>query len=293
MSGITIALLAGLTFGLFQTVNRRTNQLLDAYLGTFLTLVVGLVVLGTFAMATQDLGELGRAPLTAYLGFAAAGIVHFFFGWTFLSLSQQRIGAARTGALVAAAPLFGTLIAALALSEPVTLPMLGGVVLVTAGLVVLSIRHGTGAPGATTPWFGLAAALSWGSSPLFIRWGLERLPVPLLGVTVGLLAASVTYGIALLIAGNRRRRGAFPTESLRWVGASGTLVGIAIALQWTSYDMITIAVALTLMQIATPVVIVAAPVVVGSTMERPTFMMLVGAAAVMAGSTIVVLAAGA
>jgi len=76
------------------------------------------------------------------------------------------------------------------------------------------------------------------------------------------------------------------------VAAGGTLVAIAIALQWTSYDMITIAAALTLMQIATPVVIVAAPIVVGTIAERPTFLMLAGTAAVMAGSTVVVLAAG-
>lgn len=292
MSGIGYALGAGLGFGLFQTVNRRTNQLLDAYRATFLTLLVGLLVLSVVVVLTQDLGELRRAPVTAHLGFAAAGIVHFFFGWTFLSLSQQRVGAARTGALVAAAPLFGTVAAAIALSEPVTLPMLSGVLLVTAGLVALSVRHGTGPTGTAAPWFGLAAALSWGSSPLFIRWGLERLPVPLIGVTVGLLAAAVTYGIALVVAGRRHPRPAIPAGSLRWVMAGGTLVAIAIAMQWTSYDLITIAAALTLMQIATPVVIVAAPIVVGTMVERPTFMMLVGAAAVMAGSTVVVLAAG-
>lgn len=289
MNGIAAALAAGTLFGVFQTMNRRSNQLLDAYRATFLTLLVGLVVLGAWVAVTEDLTVLAEAPWTAHAAFAAAGIVHFVIGWTLLGLSQQRVGAARTSAVVAAQPLFATFLAALALAEPLTVAMVAGVLVVTAGLVALSTTPGTAPGSAGTPWLGLGAALALGASPLLIRAGLDRLPAPLVGVSVALLAAALVYGAALLLT-RRRRDGTVPGGALRWLLGAGIAVAAAIALQWTAYDLITIAVAVTLLQVATPVVLIAAPVVVGTPAERITPMLVLGAAAVIVGSTVVLLA---
>ncbi len=284
-----LAIAAGFAFAGFQTANRRANQVIDAYRGTFLILAVGLVGLTAIVLFTQDLHVIVGAPITAYLAFAAAGIVHFFFGWTFLALSQQRIGAARSGAISASAPLFAAIVAALALSEPLTVPVLVGVLLVVAGVAALSMGRGVEEAGKLMPWFGLAAALSWGISPLFIRWGLARLDVPLIGVTFGVLAATVTYGIALTVTG-RLRQESIPRAAVPWMVAAGVFVATGITLQWTAYDLITIAPALTLMQISSPVVIVVAPLVVGTAVEKPTPLMILGAAAIIAGSVVVIAA---
>src|SRR5690606_33726525 len=71
-TGYVLAIAAGFAFAGFQTANRRANQVIDAYRGTFLILVVGLVGLALVVVATQDLGVLAEAPITAYLSFAAA-----------------------------------------------------------------------------------------------------------------------------------------------------------------------------------------------------------------------------
>lgn len=291
MSGVLFAVTAGITFGLFQAVNRRANADADPYRATFALLAIGTVALAIASALTQDLNLLSSAPLSSFGFFAAAGIVHFFFGWTFLSLSQQQVGASRTGSAVAAAPLVGTVLAALVLGERITVVIGVGVVLVVGGLAVLALRGmGSLESGANhIPWFGLAAAFSWGTSPLFIRWGLEGLPAPLIGVTFGLASAMLAYAIALTLTG-RWAAGTIPTANLRWIALAGVLVAVAIAAQWESYDRITIAVAITLIQLATPVVIVTAPWIVGTEMERATIPMVMGTALIMAGSILVVLA---
>lgn len=81
---------------------------------------------------------LAAAPLSAYLNFAMAGLVHFFIGWTLISLSQNQVGAARTGALVGATPLFAAVVAALTLGEILDLWTILGILLVVGGVYLVS-----------------------------------------------------------------------------------------------------------------------------------------------------------
>ena len=97
MTGALWAVVAGVGFGLFQTLNRRAVQGMDVFVATFLQLVISAVVLAGISLATQDMSRLWQAPLSAWLNFSIAGLLHFFIGWTFLNASQKRIGAARTG----------------------------------------------------------------------------------------------------------------------------------------------------------------------------------------------------
>lgn len=291
MSGVALALAAGVGFGLFQAVNRKANSGLDAYRATFGLLAVGTAGMTVISLLTQDVSAVGRAPIASIAYFAAAGIVHFFFGWTLLALSQQRVGASETGATVAATPLIATVLAAIALDEALTLVVSLGVLLAVAGLATLALRRMPGGKdkGFHIPWFGIGAAISWGTSPLFIRWGLEGLTQPLLGVNIGLAAAMLAYAVALTVTG--RWSGAPITRShFGWIMLAGVLVAAAILAQWTSYDLIAIAVAVTLMQVSAPVVIVAAPLVVGTDLERVTPALLLGTALIMSGSILAILA---
>lgn len=292
MSGIALAITAGVGFGLFQAVNRRANSGIDAYRATFGLLFIGTIALAVFAAITQDIDELWAAPISSLFFFGGAGIVHFYFGWTFLSLSQQQVGAARTGATAAATPLVGSLLAAAILGEALTLITGAGVVLVVTGLAILSLRGMSNIAGVDRqiPWFGLGAAASWGTSPIFIRWGLEGLSSPLLGVVVGMAAATLAYGVSLTVTGRWGGSGAIARSNLMWLVLAGLLVAVAIASQWSSYDLIAIAVAITLMQLSAPVVIATAPLIVGTQMERVTPPVLIGTGLIMAGSILVILA---
>ena len=66
MSGIAWAVMAGGGFGFFQAVNRRANQLIDPYRGTFRLLLIAVVVLGAVTVTTQDLALVRSAPWWAF-----------------------------------------------------------------------------------------------------------------------------------------------------------------------------------------------------------------------------------
>jgi hypothetical protein len=68
----------------------------------------------------------------------------------------------------------------------------------------------------------------------------------------------------------------------------GLLVAVAIAAQWTALDLVEVNVVVTLQQVSTPVVVLVAPFIVGSVIERWTWRLIVGTVAVIADSTLVI-----
>jgi drug/metabolite transporter (DMT)-like permease len=138
MTGVLWAIVAGAGFGVFQSFNRRAGRSIDSYLSTFLLLVISSIILVIVSLLTEDLGLLREAPLMAYVNFGLAGLVHFFLGWTFLTLSQKLVGAARTGALIGTAPLFAFAVGLVFFGETLSLPVIIGIVLVIGGVYLVS-----------------------------------------------------------------------------------------------------------------------------------------------------------
>jgi drug/metabolite transporter (DMT)-like permease len=138
MSGVMWGIVAALGFGFFQSFNRRAQRGIDAFLGTFILLVVSVVVLVAASLLTEDLSQLQGVPLKAFVSFGLAGFVHFFLGWTFISISQNLVGASRTGALIGATPLFAFAIGLLVFGEVLSLPVIAGIVLIIAGVYLVS-----------------------------------------------------------------------------------------------------------------------------------------------------------
>jgi drug/metabolite transporter (DMT)-like permease len=138
VTGVLWATVAGLAFGVFQSFNRRAGRSIDSYLSTFMLLVASSIVLIAVSLLTEDLSLLREAPLMAYVNFGLAGFVHFFLGWTFLTLSQKLVGAARTGALIGTTPLFAFAVGLVFFGEVLSLPVIIGVVLVIGGVYLVS-----------------------------------------------------------------------------------------------------------------------------------------------------------
>jgi len=136
--GVFWAIMAGVGFGFYQTFNRKAGVNIDAYRATFISLLISALILVVASFAQEDLSRLTTAPLGAYLNFAMAGLVHFFLGWTLISLSQNKVGAARTGALIGATPLFATIVAALTLGEFLDIWTIFGILLVVGGVYMVS-----------------------------------------------------------------------------------------------------------------------------------------------------------
>lgn len=283
------ALVAAIGFAFLQVSNRKSNLLVDAYRTAFGLLVAVEVVLVVRAALFGTAGVIMDAPADAVYYFSLAAFLHFVGGWTLLGLSQQRIGVARTGALVSAAPIIGTLVAAVGLDEALTTPVVIGVLLAVAGVALISMSGGVaGGSSWRRPWLALTVATIWGTTPLWIRLGLEQFDHPVEGLTIGLGFSVLAYAI-LLTVGGAWRRGSIPSAAVRWMVIGGVSGAIAVAAQWVSYDLTTIAVAITVQQLSVPLVMALVPIMFQEPFESMNLRFVAGAATVMAGAATVAL----
>jgi drug/metabolite transporter (DMT)-like permease len=277
------AVASGVGFGLFQSLNRRALlDIEDAYVSTFVTLAIAAAVLLPVALATEDLARLLDADAWTLLAFAGAGVIHFLVGWTFLNLSQQRIGAARTSPLLTMTPVFALAVAAIAVGQLPGLAALAAIVPMVFGAYLVA-GGGEEARGADAlP--GLACALMWAVSPVLTLEGLEGLDSPLLGVTLGMVASVLAYGLFLL--GRRKRLGAavMAPEVLAFKIGAGALVALATWWRWVAIDGTDVAVVLALALVSVPIVLFLSPLLVGQHLERVTSQVWVGATLVVGGA---------
>lgn len=300
MTGAWWAIAAGVGFGLFQTINRRAVRGMDVYMATFLQLFISAVVLAAVSAATEDLTLLRRASVWAWLNFSLAGFFHFFIGWTFLNASQKQIGAARTGSLIGTTPLFGAVIAVLTLAEFPTLMTIAGILLIVGGVYLVNYANiqrgasagnvGGGASG-PTGWrsllLGLAAALCWSISPIFIRYGLV-LPSPILGVTIGITACMLGYGLALAVRSLTSPLSAISTDAFALKMMAGLLVGLSTWARWVALDLAPVVMVLALSMVSVPMVNVLSPLLVGQHLEQVTAQVWLGSALIMGGSLMLI-----
>lgn len=268
-------------------MNRKANLLVDAYRTAFGLLVAVELILLFRLVVTGEFRLLADAPLGSLAYFSGSAIIHYIGGWTLLALSQQTIGVARTGALVSAAPIVGALLAVPVLGESLTVLTFVGVASMVAGVALVSLSQSGVVRKWSNPWFALMVAALWGTSPMLIRKGLEGLDEPVLGLTVGLAVALMVHAVGLTLAGQWKRP-APPRTAYSWMLAGGITGAIGISAQWVSFSLTTIAIAITVQQLATLVVVGGAPLVFDARLERLTAPLLGGTAAMIAGSVIVV-----
>jgi drug/metabolite transporter (DMT)-like permease len=292
VTGPALAAAAGLGFGVFQTLNRRAvGGMNDAYLATFLQLVTALAVLIVASLSTEDLGLLGDATAISLFYFSLAGVIHFSLGWTLLNMSQMRIGAARTSPLLATTPVFGAAIAVLILREVPGWTVWLGVVVVTAGALLVSLEP-VSEQGWGVSWEdalpGLATALAWATSPILIKEALEGLPSPLLGLTLGMLVAVVAYALALPLRPAVEGPALGSRASLIFKLLAGLMVGLSVWARWAALDYTSIAVVLALSLLSVPIVLLLSPMLMGRHVERVTSQIWLGAVVVVAGGLILV-----
>ena len=290
MSGAAWAALSGAGFGLFQALNARAVRGLGTvYLSTFLQLAVATVILAAIALATEDLSRVAEAPAWSLIAFALAGVVHFFVGWTTLNFSQARIGAARTSPMLATTPVWGLGFAAAFAAELPQAIALAGVALTIAGAYLVSDPGSGHRARLRDSGFALATAAAWALSPILTVEGLDGLDSPLLGVVVGMLAASLCFGVLLAASSEPIRGSVGGREALGLKLIAGVIVAIATWWRWISLEDVDVAVVLALQLMSVPTVLVLAPVISGRHIEIVTRRIWAGATLVLAGALLLIL----
>ena len=285
MTGALWAAASGIGFGLFQGLNRRAvRDIGDPYASTFLQLAIATAVLLAATFATGEHAAVREATAWGVAAFALAGIIHFLGGWTFLNMSQLRIGAARTSPLLTLAPIFGAAAAAVVYQQlPSSIALLTMVPMVIGAYLVSTRARGVEA-GWRDSLPGLATALMWGSSPVLTVEGLKTLHSPLAGVTIGMLAATGAYALVLAWRGTGLQVRAIAGDALSFKVVAAVLVALATWWRWLALDHATVAVVLALNLVSVPVVLFVAPLVVGRHLEHVTARVWLGCVLVVGGA---------
>jgi drug/metabolite transporter, DME family len=285
VTGTLWAAVSGISFGLFQSLNRRAvRDIEDPYASTFIQLAIAALVLSVATLASGKESALRDASAWGIIAFAIAGVLHFLGGWTFLNISQQRIGAARSSPLLTTSPIFGVVVAAIVFGDLPSgvallamLPMLAGAYLVSSSARGPHVRFVDALP-------GLATAMMWGTSPVFTVEGLKTVHSPLAGVTIGMLASVGGYAVALAWRGTARRVVEVRGGVLALKAGAAVLVALATWWRWLALDGAAIGVVLALQLLSVPVVLFVAPLLVGRHVEHVTARVWLGATLVVAGA---------
>jgi drug/metabolite transporter (DMT)-like permease len=287
--GVVWAAASGIGFGLFQSVNARAvREIEDPYLSTFVQLLTAALVLALACVVGGVIARLDDASALALASFALAGALHFCVGWTLINLSHTRVGAARTSPLLSTTPLFGVVIAAVALGELPSAVALGGIVLMALGAYVIADS------GAEIRWrdalLPLGTAATWALSPVLAVRGLEELDSPLLGAAIGLALSSAVYAVLVVLRPRRRRNAMQRRRGVALKLLAGLLAGFATWGRWVALGLTPVGVVLALAQLAAPVVLIAAPLIVGRHIERVTARVWLSAGSIVGGSLILIAA---
>ena len=292
MSGVLWATASGIGFGLFQSFNRRAIRgIEDPYVSTFLQLSAATGILVVASLASEDLSQLADASGEAIVLFALVGIIHFVLGWLLLNMSQMRIGASRTAPLITLTPLFGVALAAVTLGELPSAAALAAIAPIVAGAWLLASRGG-GVAIERDSIFAFGTAFMWALSAVLTVEALEGLDSPLLGVTLGLLAATVALGGVLLVRGSLGAIRSIARNALALKLAAAVLVAFATWFRLLALDETDVAVVLATNLVGVPITLVLAPLMVGRHLEQAGARVWLGGLLVVAGVLALILLEG-
>lgn len=231
-------------------------------------------------------------PISA-VSFAAAGIAGMFVARLLMFESIETIGASLTSPVIASNVLFATVFAVVILGERLTTVHFAGIVLVVAGIAVVSwetaattnpdqsIRE-TGA----TLVLPLAAAVCIGIEPVFVSIGLAEGTAILPGIVIMASAATIGFGGYLVWTGSLRR---IPVRSAStaWYVAGGLSTTLAFVAYFAALEVAPVVIVMPLLQLTPLLVVVFSALFLPRRLERVTWRVGASALVVVIGATLV------
>jgi peptide/nickel transport system permease protein len=147
-----------------------------------------------------------------------------------------------------------------------------------------------------TYWLGtdeqgrdILSRIIWGSRISMIVGVATVLASGMIGVTIGIIAATVSFGVVVLVSRRGRSLTASSRRALVWKVVAGFLVGLATWSRWYALGLAPVAAVLGLGLLTVPIVMVLAPLVSGRHLERVTAPVLAGSSFVVGGALVLFL----
>jgi uncharacterized membrane protein len=168
------------------------------YAGAWINVVVGVVAAWSAALL---LVRFDTFPWQAVPYFALSGLIGTTGGRLFRVLAIQKVGAPVASAVNNMTPLVASGLAILLLGERVTLPIIGGTLVIVAGTILLSLSGRLAGFRARDLLYPFIGASCFGTVQILRKLGLATAG-PLLGATINVTAALIATTAFVAASGN-------------------------------------------------------------------------------------------
>ncbi|WP_323192263.1 EamA family transporter [Halostella sp. PRR32] len=289
--GTILATVASLMFAfqyLFVRLGTQKGSVTDV---VFVTLLSNVVLLIPPAVLLYDISAMSTEAIAA---FAAAGLSGSLFARIFSFSSIQRIGANRTSPIVSANALFATLLAVLVLGESLTPFHLVGVVLIVAGIAVISYQTEESMALEVSRrdltllmTLPILAAVFLGIEPIFVSIALAEggsiLPGSAIVVTTAFAGFAVYTGVTSGLPSPSIAREPYA----KWYLGAGVATTLGLVAAFSALETAPVVIAVPLIQTSPLIVVGLSSVFLSSKLEEVTPLIVVSTVMIIVGATVV------
>jgi transporter family protein len=193
-----LALSSALCTAIATMLIQRGLQGSSFYAGAWINVVVGTIAAWTAALL---LVPFEQYTWQAVPYFALSGLIGTTGGRIFRVLGIQKVGAPVSAAINNLTPLVASVLAILILGEHVTLPIVGGTLVIVSGTILLSLSGRYVGFRVIDLSYPFIAATCFGSVQILRKLGLASAG-PLLGATINVSAALIASTAFVAASGN-------------------------------------------------------------------------------------------
>jgi drug/metabolite transporter (DMT)-like permease len=256
----------------------------------WVTLLCNVVVLVPATLLFYDFAMSMRA----LLAFAAAGVTGSILGRIFIFTSIERLGASRTSPIVASNALFATLLAVVFLDESLTLIHFLGVVLIVAGVAVISYRTAEStALDATRRELALLfvvpllAAVCLGVEPIFLSVGYAAGGNVVPGTAVVVSTAFVGFTVYARTVSTLPAPSVVNEPYAKWLLGAGVATTIGLLAAFSAVRTAPVVIAVPLIQTSPLLVMLLSALFLSSKLEEVTPEVVASTVVIIVGATVV------
>src|SRR3990172_8951694 len=261
MLGILLGFGSAIAFAANAIITRRGVLRISSNYVANVSILTGPVLSFLAALVTGDIFQLGQFPWKAYLCFAVSGVIHFAFGRTWAYKSVQLVGSTRSNIVTSLSPIVSVTADVIIVGERINTLMLLGILCSLSSPFITLLKEQTVTRDTKTTggyqgkevdrrtlylgmFYGLGAAVFWGSSIIFVKLGLENGGSPIAGNLIAYSTASIAIIPSLLNRNNKKEMLAADRKSLHLALLTGLTTNIAqlfryLALQYGSVILVT------------------------------------------------------
>jgi len=222
MLGVILGLGSALAFGASAITTRRgVLRARSNYIAT-ISIFIGPPFFLIAATLKGDIYQIHQWPWQAYVFLALSGVTHFALGRTWAYRSVQLIGSTRSYLVNNLTPIVSITLAMIVFKETIKPLMFLGILFSLLGPLLTLVKEKTVARGAQLMansrgkeldrhtlfvgmFYGMGAAIFWGSSAIFVKLGLESGGSPVAGSLIAYVAASIFTTPSLLLNRENKR----------------------------------------------------------------------------------------